>query len=62
MCAIKGWPLSLRSPLAFLTREVLDLLVWARALTTSEVAWAGAQCRSSKSGRAHGLAPVGGGR
>ena len=62
MCAIKGWPLSLRSPLSFLTREVLDLLVWARALTTSEVAWAGAQCRSSKSGRAHGLAPVGGGR
>lgn len=62
MCAIKGWPLSLRSPLAFLTREVLDLLVWARALTTSEVAWAGAQCRSSRSAQADGLAPAGGGR
>jgi ceramide glucosyltransferase len=62
MCAIKGWPLSLRSPLAFVTREVLDLLVWARALTTSEVAWAGVQYRSSKNGRAHGLAPAGGGR
>ena len=62
MCAIKGWPLSLRSPLAFLTREILDLLVWARALTTSEVAWAGATYRSSKSARTHGLAPAGGGR
>jgi ceramide glucosyltransferase len=44
MCGLKGWPLSWRTPFAFLAREVMDLLVWLRALTTSEVAWAGARC------------------
>ncbi len=45
VCAIKGWPLSMLTPAAFLGREVMDLLVWLRALTTSEVAWAGGRYR-----------------
>jgi ceramide glucosyltransferase len=62
MCAIKEWPLSLRSPFAFLAREVLDLLVWGRALTTSEVVWAGTPYRSAGSRQARGLASAEGGR
>jgi ceramide glucosyltransferase len=56
LCSLKGWPLSIGSPFAFLVREALDLLVWLRALTTSEVVWAGTVCRSDK-GRAR-FAPV----
>ena len=48
MCALKGWPVSLRSPLAFFQREIVDLLVWLRSLTTSEVVWAGVRCRSAR--------------
>jgi ceramide glucosyltransferase len=51
MFLLKGWPLSLRSPVAFLQREVMDLLVWLRALTASEVAWAGGRYRFQKEGR-----------
>jgi len=49
--AARGWPLSAWSPLAFLGREIFDLIVWAAALTTSEVAWAGGRYRSEKPGR-----------
>jgi ceramide glucosyltransferase len=52
VCAARGWPLSLQSPVAFMEREVIDLLVWLRALTTSEVAWAGARYRSDRAARA----------
>lgn len=41
LCATRGWPVSLRSPLAFLVREVLTPIVWLRALTTAEVQWGG---------------------
>jgi ceramide glucosyltransferase len=37
--ALKGWPPI--SPLAWLTREMLVPLLWARAWTTREVIWAG---------------------
>jgi ceramide glucosyltransferase len=61
LCAIKGWPLSARSPVAFVERELIDLLVWLRALTTSQVAWAGAQCRSAPSNGSSRLAAEWGG-
>lgn len=46
LCLAKGWPVSLWTPIAFIGREILDIAVWLRALTTSEVAWAGAVCRT----------------
>jgi ceramide glucosyltransferase len=52
LCLFKGWPLSGWSPFAFLGREVLDLSVWLRALTVSEVRWAGAKYRVSGSASA----------
>ncbi len=48
LCVFQGWPFSVWSPFAFLGREVLDLSVWLRALTTSEVSWAGAKYRLDK--------------
>jgi ceramide glucosyltransferase len=48
LCLLKGWPLSIWSPFAFLGREVLDLSVWLCALTTSEVSWAGVKYRVTK--------------
>jgi ceramide glucosyltransferase len=42
LCLTKSWPTSLWSPLGFVGREILDLAVWLKALTTSDVAWAGA--------------------
>lgn len=51
----KGWPVSLWSPVAFLGREVLEILVWLRALTTSEVTWAGNSCRAGKPRRETGV-------
>jgi ceramide glucosyltransferase len=48
MCYVRGWPLSLRSPIAFLQREVIELLVWLRALTTSEVEWGGERRRCER--------------
>ncbi len=41
LCFAKGWPISLLSPFAFLAREILTPLLWLRAWTTAEVAWAG---------------------
>lgn len=49
LCLVRRWPVSAWSPFAFLGREVLDLLVWLRALTISEVRWAGATYRLTKS-------------
>ncbi len=40
VAALKGWEVSLWSPLAFLGREVLSLIAWLRAWTTREVVWA----------------------
>jgi ceramide glucosyltransferase len=60
LCAIKGWPTSARSPLAFVERELIDLAVWLRALTTSQVAWAGAQCRSAPPSGSRLAAELGG--
>lgn len=45
LCAAKGWPISLWSPLAFIGREIFTPVLWLRAWTTSEVAWAGARYR-----------------
>jgi ceramide glucosyltransferase len=45
MCLAKGWPVSPWTPIAFIGREILDIAVWMRALTTSKVAWAGAVYR-----------------
>jgi len=36
---LKGWEVSLWSPLAFLGREILALAAWLRAWTTHEVVW-----------------------
>ena len=46
LCAAKGWPLSLWSFPAFLAREILTPVLWLRACTTSDVAWAGARCHA----------------
>lgn len=48
LCVLKGWPVSLWSPIAFVTRELLGLLVWLRALVASEVTWAGNTYRLSR--------------
>jgi ceramide glucosyltransferase len=48
LCLFQGWPFSIWSPFAFLGREALDVLVWLRALTVSEVSWAGARYRLDK--------------
>jgi len=45
LCAAKGWPLSLWSPLAFFAREFLTPALWLRALISNEVRWAGASYR-----------------
>jgi ceramide glucosyltransferase len=45
LCAVKGWPLSILSPFAFLAREVLTPALWLAALTTHSVRWAGATYR-----------------
>ncbi len=37
---LKGWEVSVWSPLAFLGREVLALAAWMRAFTTYDVVWA----------------------
>jgi ceramide glucosyltransferase len=42
LCLVNGWPTSLWSPIAFVGKEILDLAVWLKALTTTDVAWAGA--------------------
>jgi ceramide glucosyltransferase len=47
LCAAKGWPISLWSPLAFIGREILTPMLWIRAWTTSDVAWAGAMYRAT---------------
>ena len=49
LCLARGWPLSVWTPFAFFGREVLDLLVWLRVWTTSEVNWAGVKYPVSKS-------------
>jgi ceramide glucosyltransferase len=48
LCLFKGWPVSLWSPLGFVGREILDLLTWLRALTVSEVKWAGENYRLAR--------------
>lgn len=45
LCAVKGWPLSLWSPLAFFARELLTPVLWLRALATNKVHWAGTTYR-----------------
>lgn len=45
LCAAKGWPLSVWSPLAFFARELLTPLLWLRALVSNEVHWAGGRYR-----------------
>ncbi|MGH6878871.1 MAG: glycosyltransferase [Rhizomicrobium sp.] len=62
LCAAKGWPISLWSPLAFLGREVLTPILWLRACTTSEVRWAGAVHKAARrprinSGTGHSAGP-----
>lgn len=47
LCAAKGWPLSVWSPLAFFARELLTPLLWLRALVSNEVQWAGGRYRVS---------------
>ncbi|HEY5226314.1 MAG TPA: glycosyltransferase [Methylovirgula sp.] len=37
---LKGWEVSILSPLAFAGREILTLIVWLRAWTTDDVVWA----------------------
>jgi ceramide glucosyltransferase len=37
---LKGWEVSILSPLAFAGREILALAVWLRAWTTDDVVWA----------------------
>ncbi|QXX74768.1 glycosyltransferase [Methylovirgula sp. HY1] len=37
---LKGWEVSLLSPVAFAGREILALAAWARAWTTDDVVWA----------------------
>lgn len=37
---LKGWDISLWSPLAFAGREILSLAAWLRAWTTHDVVWA----------------------
>jgi ceramide glucosyltransferase len=37
---LKGWEVSLVSPLAFMGREILALAAWTRAWTTDDVVWA----------------------
>lgn len=49
LCVAKGWPVSFWSPVAFFLREIIDVAVWLRSLTTSEVAWSGAVYRARKS-------------
>jgi ceramide glucosyltransferase len=51
LCLLKGWPVSLWSPVAFVGREILDLLVLLRALAVSEVRWAGETYRLGKPDR-----------
>ena len=46
LCALKKWPLSIMSSLAFVGRELLTPMLWLRALTTAEVVWAGQVCRA----------------
>jgi ceramide glucosyltransferase len=58
LCAAKGWPLSLWSPLAFLAREILTPVLWLRACTTREVYWAGSICRASYRPSDVGPAPI----
>ena len=41
LCLVKGWPLSPWSLPAFLGREILDIAVHLRALTTRDIAWGG---------------------
>lgn len=37
---LKGWEVSILSPLAFIGREILALATWLRAWTTDDVVWA----------------------
>ncbi|HEY3637915.1 MAG TPA: glycosyltransferase [Rhizomicrobium sp.] len=46
LCAAKGWPLSIWSPVAFLAREILTPIIGLRALLSRDVAWAGATYRA----------------
>jgi ceramide glucosyltransferase len=48
LCALKGWPLSIWSPLAFVGREILTPMLWFRALTTTQVMWSGQLCRARR--------------
>jgi ceramide glucosyltransferase len=48
LCLARRWPVSVWAPIAFIGREILDMAVWLRALTTSEVAWAGGVYRAGK--------------
>jgi ceramide glucosyltransferase len=48
----KGWEVSWWSPLAFLGREILALMVWLRAFTTHNVIWAGARIDARRGVRA----------
>jgi ceramide glucosyltransferase len=41
LCLVKGWPISLWSPPAFIGREVLSLLVRLHSLTTRDITWGG---------------------
>ncbi len=38
--ALKGWEISVWSPLAFLGREIVSLAAWLRGWTTHDVVWA----------------------
>jgi ceramide glucosyltransferase len=48
LCAAKGWPLSLWSPLAFVARELVTPVLWLRACSTRDVSWAGAVYRAGR--------------
>jgi ceramide glucosyltransferase len=58
LCAAKGWPISIWSPLAFFVREMLTPFLWLRAWTTRDVMWAGTACRvADPVGNRHVFAP-----
>lgn len=58
LCAAKGWPLSLWSPLAFLAREIVTPVLWLRACSTRDVSWAGAVYRARRKPRASSSVPA----
>ncbi len=52
VAALKGWEVSLVSPIAFLGREILALSSWLRAWTTRDVTWANGRLKVAAGTRA----------